>query len=116
MAVVCGQPPTSLVGDRAKEDLDEHQHDTTKLLGQEREGMVDYRALATTPVTTTELRRGMLATERTMRAYRSLAAAANMMTVKWGSWLSTGWSRSAGDAETRAREIAEAAAATRRRR
>jgi len=44
--------------------------------------MVDYRALATTPVTTAELRRGKLATEKTMQAYRSSAAAANTMTVK----------------------------------
>jgi len=77
---------------------------------------VDYRAPATTPVTTVELRRGKLATEKTMRAYRSSAAAANLTTVKQGSWRSTGCSRSAGDAETGARELAEAAAATRRRR
>jgi len=80
--VVCGQPPVSLVGDRAKEDPDEHQHDSAELLGQEQEEMVDYRALATTPVTTAELRRGKLATERTMRAYRGLTATANMTTVK----------------------------------
>jgi len=78
--------------------------------------MVDYRALAMTPVTTAELRRGKLATERTMRAYRGSAAAANTTMVKRGSWRSAGWSRSAGGAETRARELAEAAAATRRRR
>jgi len=105
-----------LVGDRAKEDSDEHQHDTAKLLGQEREGMVDYKALATTPVTTTELWRGKLMTERTMRAYRISAAAANTTMVKRESWRSTGWSGSAGDAETRARDLAEAATATRRRR
>jgi hypothetical protein len=35
MAVVCGQPPASLVGDWAKEDPDEHQHDKAKLLEQE---------------------------------------------------------------------------------
>jgi len=69
MAVVCGRPPASLVGDRAKEDPDEHQHDKAKLLEQEREGMVDYRALATTPVTTAELRRGELTTEGAMRGY-----------------------------------------------
>ena len=84
-AVVCGRLPASLVRDRAKEDPDEHQHDTTKFLGQERGEMVDYRALATTLVTTAELRRGKLATERTMRAYRGSAAAADMTTVKRGS-------------------------------
>jgi len=105
--MVCGRPPTSLVGDRAKEDPDEHQHDKAKLLEQEQEGMVDYRALATTPVTTAE---------RAMRAYQSSAAAANMTTVMQGSWRSTGCSRSAGDAETRARELAEAAADAWRRR
>jgi len=114
--MVCGQPPASLVGDRAKEDPDEHQHDSAELLGQDREEMVDYRALATTPVTTAELRRGKLATERTMRAYRGLTAAANTTTVKRGSWRSAGRSCLAGDAETRARVLAEAAAATRRRR
>jgi len=30
-AVVCGRPPASLVGDRGKEDLDEHQHDSAEL-------------------------------------------------------------------------------------
>ena len=44
--------------------------------------MADYKALATTPVTMAELRRGKLATEKTMRAYRSSAAAANLTTVK----------------------------------
>jgi len=83
--VVCGQPLASLVADRAKEDPDEHQHNKAKLLEQEREEMVDYRALATTPGTTAELRRGELATEKTMRAYRGSAAAANMTTVKRGS-------------------------------
>ena len=76
--------------------------------------MVDYRALATTPVTTAGLRRGKLVTERTMWAYRSSAAAANPTTVTQGTWRSAGRSRSAGGAETRARELAEAAAATRR--
>jgi len=114
-AVVCGQPLASLVGDRAKEDPNEHQHDKANLLEQEREEMVDYRALAMTRVTMAELQRGELATEKTMRAYRSSAAAANTTTVKRGSWRSTGWSRSAGDAETRACELAEAAAETRRR-
>jgi len=33
-AVVCGRPSASLVRDRAKEDSDEHQHDSTELLGQ----------------------------------------------------------------------------------
>jgi len=115
-AVVCGRQPTSLAGDRAKEDPDEHQHNSAELLGQEREGMVDYRALATTPVTMAELRRIKLATERTMRAYRGSAAAANTTTVKRGSWRSAGRSRLAGDAETRARKLAEATAGTRRRR
>ena len=78
--------------------------------------MVDYKALATTPVTTTELWRGKLMTERTMRAYRISAAAANTTMVKRESWRSTGWSGSAGDAETRARDLAEAATAMRRRR
>jgi len=114
--VVCGRPPASLVGDRAKEDPDEHQHDKAKLLEQEREEMVDYRALATTPVTTTELRRGELVTERAMQAYQGSAAAANTTTVTRGSWRSTGWSRSAGNAETRARELTEAAADAWRRR
>ena len=77
---------------------------------------MDYRALATTPVTTVELRRGKLATERTIWAYRGSVATANTMTMKRGSWRSTGWSCSAGGAETRAHELAEAAAATRRRR
>ena len=67
--VVCGRPPASLVGDRAKEDSNEHQHDSAELLGQERGEMVDYRALAMTPVTTVELRRGKLATEKTMWAH-----------------------------------------------
>jgi hypothetical protein len=106
----------SLVGDQTKEDPDEHQHDKAKLMEQEREEMVDYIALATTPVTTTELRRGELATERTMQAYRRSAAAANVTTVMRGSWQSAGRSRSAGDAETRARELAETAADARRRR
>jgi len=34
-AVVRGRPPASLVGDRAKESSDEHQHDLAELLGQE---------------------------------------------------------------------------------
>jgi len=84
-AVVCGRPPASLVGDRAKENSDEHQHESAELLGQERREMVDYRALATTPVTMAELRRGKLATEKTMRAYRGSATAANSTTVLWGS-------------------------------
>jgi len=91
--VVCGQPPASLVRDRAKEDPDEHQNDSAELLGKEQEEMVDYSALATTPVTTAELRRGKLATEGTMRAYRGSAATANMTMVKRGSWRSTGRSR-----------------------
>ena len=74
---------------------------------------MDYIALATTPVTTAELRRGKVATERTMRAYRGSVVTANMTTVKRGSWWSTRWSCSAGDGETRARELAEAAAARR---
>ena len=78
--------------------------------------MVDYRALATTPVTMAELRRGKLATEKAMRAYRGSTAATNLTTVKWRGWRSAGRSRSAGDTETRARELAEAMAATRRRR
>jgi len=77
-AVVCGQPSASLVGDRVKEDPDEHQHDSAGLLGQEQGEIVDYRALATTSVTTAELRRRKLATKRTMRAYRGSAAAANV--------------------------------------
>jgi len=80
-AVVRGRPPASLVGDRAKENSDEHQHDLAELLGQERSEMADYRALATTPVTVAELRRGKLATEKTMRAYRGSAATANLTTV-----------------------------------
>jgi len=77
--------PASLVRDRAKEDSDEHQYDSAELLGQERGETVDYRALATTLVTTAELRRGKLATEKTMRAYRASAAAANSTTGKQGS-------------------------------
>jgi len=111
---VCGRPPASLVRDRAKEDSDEHQHDSAELLGQERGEMVDYRALATTSVTTAELRRGKLATEKTMRAYRGSAAAANSTMVLRGNWRSSGQSRSTGGAATRARELNEAAAATRR--
>ena len=107
-AVVCGQPPASLVRDRAKED----PNDSAELLAQECGEMVDYRALATTPVTTAELRRGKLATEKTMRAYRGSAAAANTTTGTRGSWRSPGWSRSAGGAATRARELAEAATVT----
>ena len=34
-AVVRGRPPASLAGDTAKENMDEHQHDLTELLGQE---------------------------------------------------------------------------------
>jgi len=59
--------------------------DKAKLLEQEREEMLDYRALATTLVTMAELRQGELATEKTMRAYRSSAAAANATTVMRGS-------------------------------
>jgi len=81
-AVVRGWPPASRVGDRAKESSDEHQHDLAELLGEEWSEMADYRALATTPVTMAELRRGKLATEKTMRAYRSSAAAANLTTLK----------------------------------
>jgi len=84
-AMVCGRPPASLVGDRTKEDMDEHQHDLAELLGQERREMVDYRALATMPVTMAELRRGKLATEKIMRAYRGSATAANSTMVLWGS-------------------------------
>ena len=47
--------------------------------------MVDYIALATTLVTTAELRRGKLATDKTMRAYRGSAAAANSTMGKRGS-------------------------------
>jgi len=115
-AVVCGRPSVSLVGDRVNEDSDEHQHDSTELFGQERGEMVDYRALATTPVTTAELRRGKLAMEKTMWAHRGSTAIANSTTGKRGSWRSSGWSCSARGAETRARELAEAAVATRRRR
>jgi len=68
-----------------KEDSDEHQHDLAELLGQERREMVDYRALAMTLVTMAELRRGKLATEKTMRAYRGSAAAANLTMVLRGS-------------------------------
>jgi len=78
--------------------------------------MVDYRALATTPVAMAELRRGKLATEKAMRAYRGSAAAANLTTVKRRGWRSAGRSGLAGDTETRARELAEATVATRRRR
>jgi len=102
-AVVCGRPSASLIGDWAKEVLDEHQHDSTELLGQERGEMVDHRALATTPVTTAELRRGKLATERAMRAHRGSAAAANMTKVTRGSGRSSGRSRLVGDASTRTR-------------
>jgi len=79
-AVVRGRPPASLVRDIAKENSDENQHDLAELLGQERSEMADYRALATTPVTMAELRRGKLA-EKTMRAYRVSAAAANLTTA-----------------------------------
>jgi len=78
--------------------------------------MVDYRALATTLVTMAELRRGKLATEKAMQAYRGSAAAANLTMVKRRGWRSAGWIGLAGDTETRARELAEATAATRRRR
>ena len=81
--------------------------------------MVDYTAQATTPVTMAELRRGELATEKTMRAYRSSTAAANVTTVmrgSWQSWRSAGWSHSVEDAEMRARELTEAATEARRRR
>jgi hypothetical protein len=50
------RPLASLVGDRAVEDLVEQQHDEAKLKGQKREEMMGQRALATTPVTTVELR------------------------------------------------------------
>jgi len=78
--------------------------------------MVDYRALATTLVAMAELRRGKLATEKAMRAHRGSAAAANLMMVKWRGWQSDGRSCLAGDTETRACELAETTAATRRRR
>ena len=78
--------------------------------------MVEYRALATTPVAMAELRRGKLATEKAMRAHRGSAAATNLTTVKWRGWRSAGQSCLAGDTETRARELAEATVATRRRR
>jgi hypothetical protein len=74
--------------------------------------MVDQRVLATTPVITVELRRGELAAEKTMRAYRGLGAAANMTTVTQGGWRSSRWSRSAGDVATRALELAEATVET----
>jgi len=80
-AVVRGRPLMSLVGDRAKENSDDHQHNLAELLGQERSEMADYRVLVTTPVTMAELRRGKLTTEKTMRAYRSLVAAANLTTA-----------------------------------
>jgi len=83
--VVRVRPPASLAGDRAEENADEHQHDLAELLGQERGGMVDYGALATTPVTMAVLRRGKLATEKSMRAYRGSAAAANSTMVLQGS-------------------------------
>ena len=78
--------------------------------------MVDYRALATTPVAMAELRRGKLATEKAMRAHRGSAVAANLTTVERRGLRSTGRSCLTGDKETRARELAEATAATRRRR
>ena len=65
--------------------------------------MVDYRALATTPVTMAELPRGKLATEKAMRAHRGSAAAANLTTVKWRDRRSDERSFLAGDTETRAR-------------
>ena len=77
---------------------------------------MDYRALATTPVAMAELRRGKLAMEKTMRAHRGSAAAANLMMVKWRGQRSDGRSCLAGGTETRARELAETTAATRRRR
>jgi len=83
--VVRGPPPASLAGDRVEENADEHQHDLAELLGQEQGGMVDYRGLATTSVTMAELRRGKLATEKAMRAYRGSAATANSTTVLRGS-------------------------------
>ena len=73
---------------------------------------MDQRALATTPVAMAELRRGELAVEKAMRAYRGSAAAADVTTVTRGSWRSAGWSHLAGDAMTQAHELAEA---TRRR-
>ena len=78
--------------------------------------MVDYRALATTPVAMAKLRRGKLPAEKAMRAHRGSAAAANLTTVKWRGRRSDGRSCLAGDTETRARELAETTAATRRRR
>ena len=115
-AVVRGRPPVSLAGDRAEKKADEQKQDLAELLEQERRGMVDYRALATTPVTMAELRRGKLATEKAMRVYRGSAAAANLTMVKWRGWRSDGRSCLAGDTEARARELTEATAATRRRR
>jgi len=63
-----------------------------------------------------ELQWGKLATEKAMRAYQGSAAAANVTTVMRKSWQSARWSRSAGDAMTRAHELAEAMAQTWRRR
>jgi len=67
---------------------------------------MDQRALATMSVTMAELRRGELAAEKAMRAYRGSAAAANVTTMTRGSWRSDGWSRSAGDTVTRAPKVA----------
>ena len=46
---------------------------------------MDQRALATTSVTMAELRRGELAAEKAMLAYRGSAAAANVTTVTRGA-------------------------------
>ena len=77
---------------------------------------MDYRALATTPVAMAELRRGKLASEQAMRAHRGSAVATSSTTVERRGLRSTGRSCLTGDKETRARELAEATAATRRRR
>jgi hypothetical protein len=74
-AVVRGRSLASLTGDRAVENHAEQQHDEAMLTGQKREETMDQRVLATTLVTTAELRRGELAAEKTMRAYRGSAAA-----------------------------------------
>jgi hypothetical protein len=77
---------------------------------------VDYRALATTPVAMAELRRGKLASEQAMRAHRGSAVATSSTTVERRGLRSAGPSCLAGDTEMRARELAEATAATRKRR
>jgi len=114
--VVRGRPPASLAGDRAEENVDEKQQDLAKLLGQEWERMVDYRALATTPVAMAELRRGKLTSEKAMRAHRGSAVVANLTTVERRGLRSTGRSCLTGDKEARARELAETTAATWKRR